>query len=70
MKDGLLDPGMTVEDLIEAYPGSVSFLMDRGIVCMKCGEPVWGTLGEVISGKGLDVTETIADLERFLGGGR
>ncbi|UCF05796.1 MAG: DUF1858 domain-containing protein [bacterium] len=69
MKKGFLDPGMTAEELIEAYPGSVNFLMDRGIVCMKCGEPVWGTLGDIISGKGLDVTETIAELERFLGAG-
>jgi hypothetical protein len=57
---------MDVEDLIEQHPRSVGYLMDRGVVCMKCGEPVWGTLGELIRAKGLDVGTTIADLEKFL----
>ena len=40
--------------------------MDRGVVCLKCGEPVWGTLGEMIAMKGLDIDETVADLRAFL----
>ena len=61
-----IGPDMDVEDLIEQHPRAVGFLMDRGVVCMKCGEPVWGTLGELIAGKGLDIGGTIADLEKFL----
>jgi hypothetical protein len=57
----------TIEELIEAYPASVGYLLDRGIVCIKCGEPVWDTLGNVISRKGMDVSGTIAKLREFLG---
>ena len=57
---------MSVEELVERHPGAVGFLMDEGIVCMKCGEPVWGTLGELIAGKGMDVPDMIGKLERFL----
>jgi hypothetical protein len=41
--------------------------MDRGVVCIKCGEPVWGTLAEAIGKKGLDVGRTLSDLRKFLG---
>jgi hypothetical protein len=61
-----IGPDTDVEDLVERHPRSVGFLMDRGVVCMKCGEPIWGTLGEIIESKGLDVGRTIADLKKFL----
>ena len=35
---------MTVEDLVDEHPSAVSFLQKEGVVCMKCGEPVWGTI--------------------------
>ena len=61
-----IDPDLTVEDLVEQHPSAVSFLQREGVVCMKCGEPVWGTLGEAIGWKGLDVAATIAKLEAHL----
>jgi len=36
----------TIEDLIEDYPKSVRYLSEKGIRCIKCGEPIWGTLEE------------------------
>lgn len=36
----------TIEDLIEDCPKSVRYLSDKGIRCIKCGEPIWGTLEE------------------------
>lgn len=33
-----------IEDLISELPESVEYLMNRGIRCLRCGEPVWGTL--------------------------
>lgn len=42
-----------IEDLVEQLPESVSFLREKGIVCIVCGEPVWGTLAEVARQKGL-----------------
>ncbi len=51
-------PGITedilIEDLVNAYPESVSILMEYDVQCIACGEPVWGTLGEKIQSKNLD----------------
>ncbi|MBN2728628.1 MAG: hypothetical protein JXR53_05340 [Bacteroidales bacterium] len=41
-----------VEELIEIIPESVDFLRQKGIVCVLCGEPVWGTLEELAIEKG------------------
>ena len=37
---------ITIEDLVDDYPKSVKYLADKGIRCIKCGEPIWGTLEE------------------------
>ncbi len=37
---------ITIEDLIEDYPFSVKYLSTKGIRCIVCGEPIWGTLEE------------------------
>jgi methionine synthase II (cobalamin-independent) len=43
-----------VEDLIKDYPQTVSLLTRRGIICIQCGEPVWGTLGEALKRAGIE----------------
>lgn len=51
-----------IEDLVENFPFSVRYLMERGIRCIMCGEPIWGTLEEAATEKGfLD-----ADIEKFV----
>lgn len=45
---------ISIEELTDNYPFSVSFLREKGIVCIVCGEPVWGTLEEVAKSKGFD----------------
>jgi len=42
-----------IEDLVVQLPQSVSYLRDKGIVCVVCGEPVWGTLSDLAVQKGL-----------------
>ena len=37
-----------IEDLTISYPESVRFLIRRGVRCIRCGEPVWGTLRELL----------------------
>lgn len=37
---------ITIYELLKIFPESVSFLMEKGIKCIACGEPVWGTLEE------------------------
>lgn len=47
----------TIEELVSILPESVSYLMDKGIRVLICGEPIWGTLEEVITAKGYSVNE-------------
>jgi len=49
-----------IEDLVEAFPKAVRILAEHNIVCIRCGEPYWGTLGELAADKG------ITDLEEVL----
>ncbi len=42
----MISKEITIEDLIEDYPQSVKYLSEKGIRCIKCGEPIWGTLEE------------------------
>ncbi len=51
-----------IEELVNNYPFSVRYLMEKGIRCIMCGEPVWGTLEEAAQEK--DFPE--ADIEDFV----
>jgi methionine synthase II (cobalamin-independent) len=48
----LIDKKILIEDLIDQYPQSIQFLMEKGIKCIACGEPIWGTLEDAIHEKG------------------
>ncbi len=41
-----IDKKITIEDLVDEFPFSVNFLSKKGIKCIACGEPIWGTLEE------------------------
>jgi len=41
-----------IEDLVEKVPKSIDYLKDKGIRCIRCGEPIWGTLEEAAEEKG------------------
>jgi methionine synthase II (cobalamin-independent) len=51
-----------IEDLVSQIPESVSYLLKKGIKCLACGEPVWGTLEEAAREEGF----SDADLESFV----
>ncbi len=51
-----------IEELVNNYPFSVRFLMEKGIRCIMCGEPIWGTLEEAAQEKGFSE----ADIEGFV----
>ncbi len=50
----MITKDITIEDLVEDYPESVNYLSEKGIRCIKCGEPIWGTLEEACMEKGFD----------------
>lgn len=37
----------TIEDLLAAVPSVVRYLIERGLPCLVCGEPTWGTFEEL-----------------------
>lgn len=47
----------TIEDLVHMKVDSVRYLADRGIKCIACGEPIWGTLEEAAKEKGFSDEE-------------
>ena len=57
---------ITIEDLVENLPDSIGYLADEGIRCLRCGEPIWGTLKEAAKEKGFDdakIQSFVTDLQ-------
>ena len=48
-----------IEDLVQDYPEVIAPLSEMGIICIACGEPVWGTLEELVIKKGLSNLDEI-----------
>ncbi|MEA1973847.1 MAG: DUF1858 domain-containing protein [Candidatus Cloacimonadota bacterium] len=46
-----IERDIDIEDLIEILPASIDYLMKEGIRCIRCGEPIWGTLEEAAKEK-------------------
>jgi len=64
-----IDKDIWIEDLLKKHPKAQSFLSKKGIVCIMCGEPVWGTLEEQMEEKGFSEDEMgtiISELNEFL----
>jgi len=60
---------ISIEDLVEVLPASVQYLMEEGIKCIACGEPIWGTLEEAAKEKGFgddDINRFVDDLSKLL----
>lgn len=63
-----INKDITIEELVEQVPESVSYLRQKGIVCIICGEPVWGTLYELASQKGYtdqEIEVMVKEVERL-----
>jgi len=66
-----ITPDTPVEDIVEKHPRAVGWLVQRGVVCTACGEPLWGTLAELMAKKGIENPEgLLRELTEFLGGER
>lgn len=55
----------SIEDIVNHSAEAVKYLSQKGIKCIACGEPVWGTLGEAAEEKGFsesDILSFITDL--------
>jgi methionine synthase II (cobalamin-independent) len=48
----VIEKHILIEDLVRELPQSVTYLMEQGIRCLRCGEPIWGTLESAAKEKG------------------
>lgn len=56
-----------VEDLARLYPDAVGFLTRNDVRCIRCGEPVWGTLKELLEQDQItDAQGLVDDLNDYL----
>jgi hypothetical protein len=44
----------SVEELVERFPEAVGFLVRNGVRCIRCGEPLWCSLGELFKEEGIE----------------
>ncbi|MFC2115227.1 DUF1858 domain-containing protein [Bacteroidota bacterium] len=66
----IIDEKISIEELIEFLPASVSYLFSKGIKCIACGEPIWGTLEEAAMEKGFgtkEIRDFVKDLNSLKG---
>lgn len=53
----MITKDITIEELVDKIPASVKYLMEKGIKCIACGEPIWGTLEDAATEKGFSEEE-------------
>ena len=66
---GKITKDIEIEDLVELLPDSVTYLMEQGIRCLRCGEPIWGTLEQAAKEKGFndeDIEKFVKELNEML----
>ena len=64
-----ITPTISIEELLDRFPGSVKVLIDKGLPCLVCGEPSWGTLEELAREKGWDdqaITALVEEMNHTL----
>lgn len=59
---------ITIEELVETIPESVRYLSEKGIKCIACGEPIWGTLEDAAKEKGFsddEINQFIEEIQKL-----
>ncbi|MBN2572418.1 MAG: DUF1858 domain-containing protein [Ignavibacteriales bacterium] len=69
MSNFIVTKDTEIEDLVRELPDSVVYLMEKGIRCLRCGEPIWGSIESAAKEKGFNSQEIetfIKDLNQML----
>lgn len=62
-----IDKSVLIEELVQEHPELIAPLKEVGITCIRCGEPIWGTLEEAALEKGLaDIDDIVEMLNRII----
>jgi len=51
-----------IEDIVDERPDLVGMLAKLGVVCVKCSDPFWGTIGDYCRIKNMDIDEIIGKI--------
>ena len=63
----MIDKNTPIDKIVENFPELVRPLREYGIVCVQCGEPVWGTLGEQMEEKDIsDQEKILAEMNKMI----
>jgi methionine synthase II (cobalamin-independent) len=65
----MMNEKISIEELVDILPASVTYLSKKGIRCIACGEPIWGTLEEAAREKGFgedEIKEFVRELNALL----
>jgi hypothetical protein len=56
-----------IEELVERFPEAVGFLSRNGVRCIRCGEPLWCSLGELLKEEGIENPQhLVQELNNYL----
>jgi hybrid cluster-associated redox disulfide protein len=58
----------TIEELLERLPGSIRVFQEFQLPCFVCGEPTWGTIGELARRHGVNLQELLRRLNDLQAG--
>jgi hybrid cluster-associated redox disulfide protein len=54
----------TVEEVLARFPATARTFVALGLPCFTCGEPTWGTVGELCQRHRRDPAAVLAELNR------
>jgi len=57
-----IDGDTRIEELLEQYPVLAGVFVRLGLPCFVCGEPAWGTVGDLCKQHGRDLLEVLSVL--------
>ena len=63
-----INANTSIEDIVEVGAPLINYLSEKGIRCIVCGEPIWGTLEEDAVEKGYNAAQIavfVADLNQL-----
>ncbi len=61
----MITADIKIDELVRQYPDAVKFLIQKGLPCVVCGEPFWGSLAELAQQKGFDDSQIEALVTEF-----
>ena len=57
--------GTLIEDVVRAYPRSVSVFLEFGIRAIVCGDVIWGTIKDEAERVGADLDKLLEALNKL-----